>query len=146
MLHGYDLPWLNSRLQNALSHIFQNIFFNILQILDYRWKVLSKGLLFCFRLLYHTEFISFSWDSRPRNCRFFVLEEQVARFDEGVLPSALSIFHDDSSFRSRQFIKRYIYILSFCYWGNIVITVFIICLMVGRNGLVSRMALPTIAR
>ena len=82
---------------------------------------------------------------RCMDCRFFVREAQVARFDEGVLPSALSIFHDDSSFRSGQFIKWYIYILFSCYWGNIVITVFIICLMAGRNRLVSRMALPTIA-
>ena len=43
------------------------------------------------------------------DCRFFVREAQVARFDEGVLPSALSIFHDDSSFRSGQFIMVYLH-------------------------------------
>ena len=134
------LTW--KQVTKCFTSYLSEYLFQYLADFGYRWKVLARG--FAFLLQVTVSHRIYLLQLRFTDCRFFVLEAQVARFDEGVLPSALSVFHDDSSFRSGQFIKWYIYILFFCYWGNIVIIVFIICLMAGRNRLVSRMALPTI--
>jgi len=143
MLHDYDSPWLKSRQVTELCTPYLQR--NFLNLADFGspMKILARVLLFCLKLWYHTEFISSSLVFRIVDTLFLrrMFYDLMKECSRQLYPSSTMIVHSGQDNSSNVLFTS----CSFSYWVNIVITVFVICLMAGRNRLVSRIALHTVA-